>query len=209
MSHSVFDASGCRKYLLAKERRAFVRAALRQEQQVASFCLTIAMTGARISEVLALKSTQIDFANGAIVFESLKRRRKLVFRAVPVPRQLLALLSESCERTDGSGRLWPWCRTTAWKRIKRVMFDAEIGEQFGKPKALRHGFAVDACQKGVSLNVVQRWLGHARLETTAIYANALGKEERDLAKRTWHIWNESLGSTDACRDRATADSRSL
>jgi len=44
---------------------------------------------------------------------------------------------------------------------------------------------VEAGQKGVPLNIVQRWLGHARMETTAIYANVLGDEERSLARRTW------------------------
>lgn len=35
------------------------------------------------------------------------------------------------------------------------------------------------------LNVVQRWLGHSRLETTAICSNAVGAEEGSLARRTW------------------------
>jgi site-specific recombinase XerD len=50
------------------------------------------------------------------------------------------------------------------------MQQAGIAPQLCKPKALRHAFAVEAGQKGVPLNVVQRWLGHARIETTAIYA---------------------------------------
>lgn len=84
---------------------------------------------------------------------------------------------------------WPWCRTTAWSHVKRVMKTAGITNALCKPKALRHGFAVDAGQNGVPLNIVQRWLGHARIETTAIYANALGKEERSLAERTWRSLN--------------------
>jgi integrase/recombinase XerD len=53
------------------------------------------------------------------------------------------------------------------------------------PKALRHGFAVDAVLNGVPLNILQRWLGHAKIETTAIYASAIGEEERTLARRAW------------------------
>jgi integrase len=33
--------------------------------------------------------------------------------------------------------------------------------------------------------MLQKWLGHARLETTAIYATAVGAEERKLAARLW------------------------
>jgi integrase/recombinase XerD len=65
------------------------------------------------------------------------------------------------------------------------MYEAGIAEGLCKPKSLRHAFAVEAGQKSVSLNIVQRWLGHARLETTAIYASAVGDEERNLARRAW------------------------
>jgi integrase len=183
MSGSLIDRTGCRKYLVARERRAFARAAHANGGEVATFCLTLAFTGARISEVLALTPERIDAANGAIVFETLKQRKKQIFRAVPVPPRLLRLLGK-VQSTTGS-RIWPWGRTTAWKTVKKVMQDAGIAKHLCKPKALRHAFAVEAGQKQVPLNIVQRWLGHARMETTAIYSAALGEEERDLARRTW------------------------
>jgi hypothetical protein len=68
-----------------------------------------------------------------------------VFRAVPVPRTLIPLLT-----AYGMGkpdRLWPWGRTTAWKIVKAVMREAGIAECLCKPKALRHAFAVEAGQK--------------------------------------------------------------
>ncbi len=34
---------------------------------------------------------------------------------------------------------------------------------------------------GIPLNLVQKWLGHAQLTTTAIYADAVGAEEKDIA----------------------------
>ncbi len=92
MTQTLFDQTGNRKYLVARERAAFVRAAVAEGGAVGSFCLTLAITGARISEVLALTVERIDFGNGAIVFETLKQRKKAVFRAVPVPRRLLNYL---------------------------------------------------------------------------------------------------------------------
>jgi|ERR1700710_2408478 len=148
-----------------------------------SLLLTLSMTGARISEVLALTASRIDKENGAVVFETLKRRRKGVFRAVPVPGHLIQKLQE-LECPVGQ-RLWPWCRTTVWAIVKKVMREAGISEALCKPRSLRHTFAVQASQKGVPLNIIQRWLGHARIETTAIYADALGVEERTLARRIW------------------------
>jgi site-specific recombinase XerD len=53
------------------------------------------------------------------------------------------------------------------------------------PKGLRHGFGVAAVSAGIPLNLVQKWLGHAQLSTTAIYADAVGAEEKNIAARMW------------------------
>jgi site-specific recombinase XerD len=53
------------------------------------------------------------------------------------------------------------------------------------PKGLRHGFAVACLAQKIPLPAVQKWLGHARMETTAIYLEVSGDEERELAKRLW------------------------
>jgi hypothetical protein len=37
----------------------------------------------------------------------------------------------------------------------------------------------------VPLNMVSKWMGHAKLETTAIYCNAVGEEQQTLAARMW------------------------
>jgi|HubBroStandDraft_5_1064220.scaffolds.fasta_scaffold07285_4 integrase/recombinase XerD len=188
MTQSLFDRTGNRKYLVARERQSFVVAAVAEGGAVGAFCLTLAFTGARISEALALTPERLDASNEAIVFETLKQRRKAVFRAVPIPHQLLFIIGDTTGVSEADvtvRRLWPWGRTTAWKRVKRVMKAAGIVDALCKPKALRHGFAVDAGQNGVPLNIVQRWLGHARIETTAIYASAIGEEERNLARRAW------------------------
>lgn len=42
-----------------------------------------------------------------------------------------------------------------------------------------------AASAGIPLNLVQKWLGPAQLTTTAIYADAAGAEEKDIAKRMW------------------------
>lgn len=198
-TQTLFDRSGNRKYLVTRERSSFVAAAIAEGGYVATFCLTLAITGARISEVLALTPERIDRTDGAIVIETLKQRKKGNYRAIPVPRELLnrleavhGIASAFADSEKRSERLWPWCRTTAWKHVKRVLKRAGVADPFAKPKALRHGFAVEAGQNGVQLNIVQRWLGHSRIETTAIYASALGKEERALARRTWKSLQKAL-----------------
>lgn len=75
---------------------------------------------------------------------------------------------------------------TAWRHVTAVMAGAGIEPgPHRTPKGLRHGYGVHAINSGVPLNMLQKWMGHAQLETTAIYANALGAEEQGIAARMW------------------------
>jgi len=62
---------------------------------------------------------------------------------------------------------------------------AWLEEPHGSPKGLRHGFRVAAVFASISPNLVQKWLGHAQLSTTAIGANDVGAEEKNIARRMW------------------------
>jgi len=53
------------------------------------------------------------------------------------------------------------------------------------PKGLRHGYAIHALSKSVPLNMVSKWMEHATMETTALYCNAVGKEQQSIAARMW------------------------
>jgi hypothetical protein len=50
MTPALFDQRGNRKYLIARERLAFLYAASKECEAVSTFCLTLAFTRARISE---------------------------------------------------------------------------------------------------------------------------------------------------------------
>lgn len=190
----LYDLAGNRKYLTEDERRAFLRAADRAPREVRTFCYLLHYTGCRISEGLALTADRVDFANGSIVFETLKKRRAGIYRAVPVPPSFLDALElvhnirqiETRRSRGPKVKLWSWERTTAWRHVKEIMESAALGEgPQVSPKGLRHGFGVAAVSNGIPLNMLQKWLGHAQLTTTAIYADAVGAEEKNIASRMW------------------------
>ncbi|MCJ9430743.1 tyrosine-type recombinase/integrase [Kordiimonas marina] len=196
----VYDACGNRKYLNLSERQAFLEVAASAEPEVMTFCSVLAYTGARISEVLALTPMRIDFEGQAIVFECLKKRQKGQYRPVPVPEELLKVLDrvhgikDAQQSAPGVNRpLWPWCRTTGWSRVKGVMDLAGIEGIHASPRGLRHSLGVSAIQAGVPLNMVQKWLGHTHMHTTAIYTNATGPEERQFANQLWRGFVEGKG----------------
>lgn len=182
----MFDQQGNRKYLNGVERRAFLQEATKEPDALRrAFALTLFYTGCRISEALNLTAERADLAGKAVVFETLKQRKSGHFRAVPVPDSLVELLRRVVPQTALTARVWPFSRPTAYRLVKDYMARAAIMGGMASPKGLRHGFAVACLAQKIPLPTVQKWLGHARMETTAIYLEVSGDEERELAKRLW------------------------
>lgn len=190
MPHSLFLQSGARKYLNGEERRLLLRSAHEQGGEKGLFCWVLIETGCRISEALALAGRNIDIAHRSIIVECLKKRKRSVYRAIPVSDALIQDLNGFFRLKDRYGlkreeRLWQWCRMTAYRHVTSLMTDSGVHGPHATPKGLRHGFGVAAVSAGIPLNLVQRWLGHADMRTTAIYANVSGEEERRIASRMW------------------------
>ena len=186
---ALFDGNGRRKYLCAREVPRFLEVAADADKSTYAFCLLLALTGCRVSEALALTRAQLDAETGRVVFRTLKRRRQ-VFRAVPIPTDLMKALSSIRHNCASEARLWEWSRQTAWRRVKAVMDAAAISGPQAMPKGLRHGFGVANAEENVPMATTQKWLGHAKLETTAIYQQAVGREETAFARRVWRKWRE-------------------
>ncbi len=185
---SLHTQTGARKYLDAAERGRFIDTASAAPTALRLLCLTLAHTGCRVSEALALTPDSLRAAEGVIAFRTLKKRSKHVMvREVPVPDAVmrdLVVLAGACTSTEV--RLWPWGRVRAWQLVKSIMRGAGIREgPHATVKGLRHAFGLHAVRCGVPLNFVQRWLGHASMSTTAIYLQAVGPDERLIASRMW------------------------
>ena len=188
----LYDIEGNRLYLTGDERAAFYEAATKQPGELRTFCHTLHDTGVRISEALALRPSKVDLSEKAIIIRSLKKRGKIIYRAIPVQESYLDTLELVHAIKDAQTRkrrkpLWNWSRVHAWRLVKGVMEEAGIDTTLphATPKGLRHGFAIHALSKEVPLNMVSKWLGHADLKTTAIYLNAVGVEQQDFASRMW------------------------
>jgi integrase/recombinase XerD len=189
---SLFSSTGARKYLSEAERRRFRNAVSTLGSRQRLFCKVLFWSGGRISEILALTPGAIDIDNGSIALVTLKRRKQGHVRQVPLPREVIRELKREFHLgnapTDPEAarrRLWSFSRTSAWRLIKRVMANASIFGLAASPKGLRHTFGVNAFQVNTPPHLVQRWLGHASLRTTTIYADVSGKEERQFASRMW------------------------
>ena len=183
---TVYSNDGQRKYLTKSEIESFLVISKSHGGSIHGLCWILAVTGCRISEALSLGVHSIDFEAKQVIILCLKKRQKRVFRAIPLPMELL----RSLERWISNDvlpreKFWPISRMTAYRRVCEVMREAGLTGSYASPKGLRHGFAVRAVQSNVPLSLVQRWLGHADIKTTAIFTSAMGPEERELASRLW------------------------
>jgi integrase len=187
---TLYSPAGDRKYVNQAERRRINATARHLKRSRMLFVMLLMLTGARLSEVLALTAASFQLESGCVSIRTLKRRRP-VMREVPLPPWLIDALeaqfriSQRQETAEIGARLWPFTRWTAWRLIKQVMARSGISGAKACPRGLRHGFGVGGAQAGIPITPLQRWLGHARLTTTAIYLEVSGPEERAIAARWW------------------------
>jgi site-specific recombinase XerD len=70
----------------------------------------------------------------------------------------------------------PWSAPSARTQFRRLAARAGVRRRFA-PHQLRHAHAVEMAREGVSLNVIQRQLGHANLGITSIYLEGIDSGE--------------------------------
>lgn len=195
----LYDSLGNRLYLNADERAAFLAVARQRPARDRTLCETLHFTGCRPSELIEITPARIDLSGDTIAIRSLKKRKdasgaaRIVYRTVPVPSDYLDTLNmaHSIREAQKSPRragepIWPISRVQVWRIVKSVMIAAGIPDAPQRTvKGLRHGYGINAVVKGIPLHMLQKWLGHAQLTTTVIYADAVGKEEQDIAAKMW------------------------
>jgi integrase/recombinase XerD len=186
----LYSLVGERKYLNRDERRRLLAQLETLDPKKCLFALLLAWTGARVSEVLALTPHSFQVGASIVTIETLKQRGYCV-REIPIPRELMQRMERFFGLRAlqagplGSKRLWPFCRQTAWRFIKRACASVEIIGRRASPRGLRHAFGVRAMHWRIPMPLTQRWMGHARLSSTAIYMAVSGPDEMAFAEQFW------------------------
>ena len=157
--------------------------------------LTLYNTGARVSEIVGLRRSQLVVGTSTFLQLHGKGRKE---RTVPLwprtARVLLAWFHELGGPPDGlafpNARGGPLTRDGASYLLERTarLAAPRCPSLRGKrisPHVLRHTAAMHLLQAGVDPSVIALWLGHESVETTHIYVEAdLATKERALAKLT-------------------------
>ncbi len=184
-TRSLFDKDGQRKYLNEKERKKFEENIKHLSKEKQLFCLAIYWTGARISEVLNINPEHIDFSDKVVIVRSLKKRGKIEYRHILVPPFYLKELALHVKELEKGSPIWTFSRRTASRYVKKLMTRSGITGSRACARGLRHSYAVHYVINDAPLPLVKKWMGHVSIETTIIYTQIIGEEERKIASRSW------------------------
>jgi integrase/recombinase XerD len=140
---------------------------------------TLYASGLRVSELVGLKSVQVNLDMGVVRVMGKGSKERLTplgeeatdwivrYQATARPGILGAHKSDALFIT---ARGAPMTRQAFWGLIKRHAVRAGISRSIS-PHTLRHAFATHLINHGADLRVVQLLLGHADISTTQIYTH--------------------------------------
>jgi integrase/recombinase XerD len=134
--------------------------------------------GLRVSEVVALKVGDIDSKRMVIRVEQGKGRKD---RYVMLSPHLLVLLRSWWRAARPQGWLFPGrdrLQPMTTRQLNRACHAAAHLAEIGKRVSmhtLRHSFATHLLEQNIDIRVIQVLLGHAKLDTTALYTRVATK----------------------------------
>ncbi len=146
-------------------------------------------TGIRVSELVNLKLTQLQFQLGTafalvhgkgdkdrlVPVGDLARERVEYYLEGTRPLLLKGRASDFVFVTRRGGGM---TRQGFWARLRHWSLQADIGRRIS-PHMLRHSFATHLVRHGADLRSVQAMLGHADISTTEVYTQV----DRDALRR--------------------------
>jgi len=160
-------------------------------------------TGIRVSELIGIRIQDIDFDNRAIVIKVQKMRKKdgkaiERRRVIPIDQGTLALVREYLswrQRFPYQGDLlFPITRQRVdqifWRLGRRAgitrVGDPAISQHTKlHPHHLRHSFAIHCVKRGMTIERLQKILGHSSPTTTSVYLQYSLKDLHEDYDRVW------------------------
>ena len=164
-----------------------------------AYLSTVYSCGLRLHEGLHLEVSDIDSQRMMI---HVHRGKGAKDRYVSLPQSTLHLL-RSYWRThrhphllfpalgrNGNGAKQaqtPMAKSSVQGAFRRAKFAAAISKKGVAIHTLRHSYATHLLEAGVNLRVIQRYMGHAQLETTMLYLHLTQKGQEDACQLINHV----------------------
>lgn len=179
--------------LSIEEVRRLLNATTPRHNQV--YFTTVYSLGLRLHEGLYLQVADID---GQRLQVHVHRGKGAKDRYVPLPEETLALLraywkthrnptwlfpATGRNQKQGPTATEPMSRASVQGAFRKAKGRAGITKTGVAIHTLRHSYATHLLEAGVNLRLIQRYLGHTRLETTMVYLHLTQKGHEDAYQR--------------------------
>jgi len=144
-------------------------------------------TGMRISELLDLKLSNINFEEDAVKVMGKGSKERFIPIGEITKKYLLIYINEYrglILKTKVSDYLFVnyngsrMSRQGFFKILKKLCEDAQIEKEIS-PHILRHSFATHLLNNGADLRVIQELLGHENISTTEIYSHVSNEKVKE------------------------------
>jgi integrase/recombinase XerD len=170
--------------LSREEERKLIAHAYRVQGARGLLIKTLFQTGARVSEFVNIKGNEVFFEEQMILISKAKGGKS---RYVPMLPQLAQeLRTHLGDRTTGylfeTVQHTPYSPRRIQQIIKETASDAQITTRV-YPHLLRHSVATTLLEQGMPIEQIQKFLGHAKLETTQIYAESSAEMIKESYQR--------------------------
>ena len=164
------------KYFTYEEVRRVIEQARNPRDKLLMECLW--QLGPRVSELIQLKPSDIDFSTSVVRLITLKRRRAAE-RAVPVKPQLLGELARhiASQRIADAQRVFPITRFRVDQIVRAAVRAAGITDGRAHAHTFRHSLGVHLIQR-LPITAVKEILGHASVEATLVYTRLVAQDVR-------------------------------
>lgn len=172
-------------------------------QRMAVYFWTVYSLGLRMQEGLNLQVGDVDAKRGMV---HVHRGKGAKDRYIPLPSSTLQLLrlfwvthkhkrllfpADGRKHTGMSTAQTPMSPTAVQGAMKLITNQIDFGKKVSI-HTLRHSYATHLLEAGVSLKVIQKYLGHSSLQTTLIYLHLTEIAEADARKAIERIFRRLM-----------------
>lgn len=151
-------------------------------------------TGLRVSELVGLLETSINYNKGLITILGKGSKERIVpiaARALSALQDYGDLRKEFIKNKKTSPWLFPSLISTSghltrdafYKDLKKLAIDCGIYPSRVSPHVLRHSFATHLLNNDADLRSVQKMLGHENITTTEIYTHITSQKLGDIVRK--------------------------
>ena len=186
-----YQIDNTRERFLSKQevKLLFERIEEQQDKELKLFTKLALGTGARVTSIMSIKKTDIDFTHNTITLKDYKNNSS--YKGF-LTQELNELLLEQTKKLKPSEPIFSTAQYTLSSRLSKILnqlFNQAIAPSDRKNRVvvhtLRHTFASHLAMAGTPIYTLQKLMNHKEIKMTLRYAKLSPDNGRDYVETLW------------------------